>query len=414
MDPKLSRRDAVASLAGLATLAAASRLGASPEENETAAAPDPRFADALFVMPPATVQTRWATPENPAAEPGKGGQEKGGRKGRPCITVRAGEAVTLASAENTSGMIRRIWATCDDRKPDMLRGVKIEFFWDGAVRPAISAPLGDFFGTGLGRQVAFQSAYFSNPEGRSFNCSLPMPFQRGMKVVLTNETEREIESLYYEINFTVGDALPHGALYLHAHWRRENPTQLQHDYEILPRVKGRGRFVGCNIGVIADKKRYGVAWWGEGEVKIYVDGDREWPTLCGTGTEDYIGTAWGQGRYDHLFQGCHVADREAMRYCFYRYHGPDPVWFRQEVRVTIHQIGCWAPDCVWDLSRSVEPIRHAAPGMPVVDWTNNEKAYGLFERSDDWSSCSYFYLGATENELPAIAPVGERIAALGP
>src|SRR4029079_5990915 len=109
---------------------------------------------------------------------------------------------------------------------------------------------------------------------------------------------------------------------LHAHFRRENPTTLQQDYELLPLVRGKGRFLGVNVGVQADKERYGTTWWGEGEVKVYLDGDTDLPTLCGTGTEDYIGTAWGQGRFAHLYQGCPVADGEAMAYCFYRYHIP--------------------------------------------------------------------------------------------
>lgn len=410
MNAPISRRDAVASLAGLAGLATVSRLAAT-EPAPKPATPSSYGPEALFVMP-ADVRTRWASPENPTAAPGAGGKEKGGRKGRPCFRVRAGESVVLAQAENTSGVIRRIWSTFDPRGPKMLRGVKLEFFWDGAERPAISAPIGDFFGMGLGEAVAFQSVYFSNPEARSFNCCLPMPFRRGMKIVLTNETDRDIGSFYYDVNFTVGDPLPPDALYLHSHWRRENPTKLQQDYEILPLVRGRGRYLGCNIGVIADRKRYARAWWGEGEVKVYLDGDRELPTLCGTGTEDYIGTAWGQGRYDHLYQGCHFADKETMRYCFYRYHGPDPIWFRQDIRVTIHQIGCWSPDCLWELMKSEEPIHHAAPGMPVVDWASNRRSYGLFERQDDWSSCSYFYLGEPANELPAIAPVEQRIAGL--
>jgi hypothetical protein len=368
--------------------------------------------DSLFVMAPAGVQTRWASPENPTASPGRGGETNGGRKGRPCVKLAAGECLVLASAENTSGIVRRLWLTIDHRIPRNLRGLKIECFWDGAKRPAISAPLGDFFGTGLGRNVAFQSAFFSNPEARSFNCCLPMPFKRGMRITLTNETAFDLNALYYEVNFTVGDTLPATALYLHSHWRRENPTQLQQDYEILPRVAGRGRYLGCNIGVIANRRSYFKIWWGEGEVKIHLDGDSTQPTLCGTGTEDFIGTAWGQGRYDHPFQGCNFADMETMRYCFYRYHGPDPVWFHHNIRVTIQQIGCWAPESRWELSRAGRPVYHAGPGRREVDWAVNQEPYGLFERQDDWSSCSYFYLDEKENNLPALQPAGERIAGL--
>ena len=409
MTTPVSRRDALISLAALAGTAAGARSAAAetlPASFRTSAGADDLYAYR------GEVETRWATPENPGGARGQGGKEKGGRKGRPCISVARGERVVLAEAQSTSGVVRRMWTTFDDRRPQVLRGLKLEFFWDGAEQPAVAAPLGDFFGTGLGQQVPFQSAFFSNPEGRSFNCSIPMPFRRGMRIVLTNESSVDIKSLYYEINYTLGDPLPEGTLYFHVHWRRENPTQLQQDYEILPRVEGRGRYLGCNIGVIADQKRYGRAWWGEGEVKVYLDGDRELPTLCGTGTEDYIGTAWGQGQYDHLWQGCHFADREKMRYCFYRYHGQDPVWFHRDIRVTIHQIGCWSPDSVWDVSHSTPPLRHAAPGMPEVDWSKNKEAYGLFERADDWSSCSYFYLEKPDSGLPPLAPVALRVAGL--
>jgi hypothetical protein len=290
----------------------------------------------------------------------------------------------------------------------MLRGLKIECFWDDATEPAVAAPFGDFFGTGLGRTVAFESAYFSNPEGRSFNCRAPMPFRRNMRIVLTNETAVDLNALYYEVNFTVGDQLPESALYFHAHWRRESPTTERRDFEIVPRITGRGRFFGCNLGVIADRKRYHTTWWGEGEVKIYLDGDGALPTLCGTGTEDYIGTAWGQGRYDHLFQGCHLADAEKMQYCFYRYHGPDPVYFQRELRVTIQQMGCWDPATRWSLAQKSPVLREADDTGTAVDWTKDNRPYVLFERQDDWSSCAYFYLDTPTNGLPTLADLVSR------
>jgi hypothetical protein len=126
-------------------------------------------------------------------------------------------------------------------------------------------------------------------------------------------------------------------LYFHASWRRESPTKVGRDFEILPRVEGKGRFLGANVGVLADPKNLG--WWGEGEVKMYLDGDTEYPTLIGTGTEDYIGTGWGQKPFAGRYQGCYVSDDEAHIYSFYRYHVPDPVYFEKSARVTIQQIG---------------------------------------------------------------------------
>lgn len=362
---------------------------------------------------PAGVQTRWYGPENPDGARGKGGSAFAGRKGRQSVALKAGESVTIAQAEKTSGVVRRIWATIDQRSPQMLRGLKIEFFWDGAIRPAASVPFGDFFGTGLGRLVPFQSALFSNPEGRSFNACVPMPFRKGMRIVVTNECEKDLGAFYYEVNVTIGDAIADDALYFHAYWNRENPTTLRRDFQILPRVSGRGRFLGCNLGVIADRRQYSTTWWGEGEVKIFVDGDRELPSLCGTGTEDYIGTAWGQGRYDHLYQGCHLAEAEKFHYCFYRYHIPDPVWFHRDILVAIQQIGCWSPDTRWWMSQQKQSFEKAGPIEPgTVDWQKDDRPYALFERVDDWSSCAYFYLNTTTNDLPPLASYTERIAGL--
>ena len=121
--------------------------------------------------------------------------------------------------------------------------------------------------------------------------------------------------------YTLGDKLDASTCYFHAHYRRENPTTLRKDFEILPRIKGRGRFLGCSLGVIADTEKYGKSWWGEGEVKMYIDGDTDHPTISGTGTEDYIATGWGQGQYSHLWHGCPFADGEGYRYGFYRLHG---------------------------------------------------------------------------------------------
>jgi len=365
----------------------------------------------LFWMPEG-VQTRWASPENWDGAKGAAGQALNGRKGSPAVPLKAGEAKVLAHAEESSGTVRRIWMTINDRSPLMLRGLRLDMYWDGADRPAVSAPLGDFFGQGLGCTFTFQSALFSNPEGRSFNCCVPMPFRTGMKIVVTNETDTDLRWLFFDINYTLGDAHDDRCLYLHAHWRRECPTTLKRDYEFLPQLYGRGRFLGANMGVIADTATYFKSWWGEGECKIYLDGDEALPTLCGTGTEDYIGTAWGQGQYAHLYQGCHLADHENHQYAFYRYHIPDPVYFQQDIRVTMHQIGCWEPE-------TIKQMKDAGRELLSTDGTSVDMAqavadnnYGLYERQDDWSSCAYFYLDRAENDLLPLAPVDARIAGL--
>lgn len=357
---------------------------------------------------PQGVQPRWASGENPTGAKGKGGQANGGRKGAPTIAIKAGESRILAQANGTSGTVRRIWMTFWDRSPQMLRSLKIEMFWDGATKPAVSAPLGDFFGIGLGQTTVFESALFSNPEGRSFNCVIPMPFRTGMKIVLTNESKNDLPELFYDVDYTIGDRHPANMLYFHAHYRRENPTTMQKDYEILPRVTGRGRYLGANIGVIVNTKEYFNTWWGEGEVKMYLDGDKEFATIVGTGTEDYIGTAWGQGAFAHDFQGSPIADEKTMRWSFYRYHIPDPIYFYSDIRITMQQIGYLAPHSRQPIIENKRTLYRAGPGLAPMDTTKD----GKFERTDDWSSCVYFYLDKSVNNLPPIDSVEKRIAGL--
>ena len=356
----------------------------------------------LYNLPP-QLDSRWASAENPTGERGKGAMENNGRKGRPALPLAAGKELILAEVSGQSGTVRRIWVTVSQRDPKMLRSLRIDMYWDGARTPAVSAPLGDFFGVGLGRTASFESALFSDPEGRSFNCYVPMPFRSGMKIVITNESHTDLALLFYDVDYTLGDQ--HGAdmLYFHAYFRHENPTTLQKDYQILPHITGKGRYLGANFGVIPDRAHYLDEWWGEGEVKIYKDGDQEHPTLVGTGSEDYIGTGWGESTFAQMYQGCTVADRH-VRYCFYRYHVPDPIYFRQEIQVTIQQIGYLMKGS--SLPSSVPgPIYRAGKGLVPLgkDWVE-----GLYERHDDWSSCVYFYLDKPENGLPPIESVERR------
>src|SRR5215213_5609743 len=171
-------------------------------------------AQSLFVMPEG-VESRWASGENPTGEKGKGGQANGGRKGAPTVAIKAGESRVLAEAAGTSGTVRRIWMTFPDRSPRMLRSLRIDMYWDGAKTPAVSAPLGDFFGIGLGQTTVFESALFANPEGRSFNCVIPMPFRTGMKIVMTNESKNDLGELFYDVDYTLGDKHPANMLYFH-------------------------------------------------------------------------------------------------------------------------------------------------------------------------------------------------------
>lgn len=355
-------------------------------------------AQMLYTFPEG-VETRWASPENPGGEKGKGAPTSAGRKGRPAVPIKAGERLTLAEVHGSSGTVRRVWATINDRSPAMLRGLKIEMFWDGAATAAVSAPFGDFFGHGLGHMAAFQSALFASPEGKSFNCYIPMPFKTGMKIVVTNESGKDLQLIFYDVDYTLGDRHDASTLYFHAHFQRQNPTKLQKDFEIVPHVAGRGRYLGVTLGVQANKDLYMDNWWGEGEVKAFIDGDTSAPTLAGTGTEDYIGTGWGLNQYANLYQGAPFADNAKMRFSFYRLHVPDPVYFTKDIRVTIQQIGYASESKTLNpLYTTGTPVYQAGPGLVETE----KGSQGLFERQDDWSSVAYFYLDKPEDGLPPI------------
>lgn len=376
----------------------------------------PLSAQQLYDAPEG-VATRWSTFENPRMERGGGGKSNQGAKGRAFDVIAPGQSMDLLN-DTGAGIITRIWLTVDDRSPVMLRSVRLEMYWDNTTEPAVSAPLGDFFGVGLGRKTAFESALFSDPEGRSFNCFIPMPYTRAARVVMINEYSRPV-TLFYEIDVLRLQKHPKKPLYFHCYWNREDRTKLGKDFTILPSVSGKGRFLGMNVGIIADSI-YGRSWWGEGEVKIFLDEDREFATLVGTGTEDYIGTAWGQGAFAHSYQGCTIADEKNRQWCFYRYHIPDPVFFSSGIKVTIQQIGGEGTDYVRDLLKKGAPLKPVsvagekftrlldlAPTPAITDpafpqgWTN-------YYRQDDLSATAYFYLDRPVNGLPKIAGTAYR------
>jgi len=363
------------------------------------------------------VCTRWASHENPDAAKGKGGIARNGRKGAPWFTLEPGEAHELAHAENTSGVIRRMWITINDQTPETLRGLKIEMYWDKSEKPAVSVPFGDFFCVGLGKVAKFQNALFSNPEGRSFSTYIPMPFKTGMKITVTNETDVPIKHFYYDIDFTVGDQIDDDMMYFHAFFNRQNLTEQTNDFELLPLVEGRGRFLGTNIGIRCNTNLYSDTWWGEGEFKAYIDGDYEMPTICGTGVEDYIGTAWGQDCFYDQYCGCPIYDKTNMEICCYRLHVPDPILFQKNFRATIQQIGAVDRDDYFHHAQLFYKTTMSKAAITSVDgekidFTDIPMMDGrplLFEREDDWSCCSYFYLDKPASNLPPLMSAGERI-----
>ena len=289
-------------------------------------------------------------------------------------------------------------------------------FWDNSEKPAVSVPFGDFFCVGLGKVATFKNALFSNPEGRNFSTYIPMPFKTGMIILVTNESSVTIKHFYYDIDYTLGDKFTEDTLYFHAFFNRENPTHMKKDFELLPYIEGKGRFLGTNMGVRCNKKLYSDTWWGEGEFKAYIDGDTDYPTICGTGVEDYIGTAWGQDYYYDLYCGCPVYDKENMELCCYRFHIPDPIYFNSNFKATMQQIGGVDRDDYFHHAQLLYKNKIAnnqvisVDGDPI-DFADIPMLNGiplLFEREDDWSCCTYFYLDKPENNLPELMDVSER------
>ena len=374
------------------------------------------YKDELYNMPK-KFESRWASPENVYGQKGGGGKTSHGRKGSPNFHIRPGRTITLAEVSGRSGVVRRIWMTLHDLSPFALKRLRISFYWDGRKDPAADVPLGDFFCMGLGRMTAFDSALFSSPEGRSFQCFIPMPFRKGMRITLTNDGSTTAIMCYYDVDYTLGDDIEENAGYFHAWYNQELPTTILKDYTILPEVSGRGRFLGASFGVFMDEQKYAKSWGGEGEVKFYLDGDTSYPTLCGTGTEDYIGTGWGQGVFANRYSGCTVADKENTHLCFYRFHIEDLVCFQENIRVTIQQIGSWNPELMQFFKNTDSTIFRAGiqarfPSEKVVFSDNTLPNFDLFERSDNWSSCCYFYLDKPTHDLPELPDLIARAAAI--
>ena len=370
-------------------------------------------------------ETRWVSPENPTGAKGAGARENKGAKGHAFETIPVGRSHTLADIKG-AGTIDRMWITIEDRSPDALRGLKFEIFWDGAATPAVSAPLGDFFLHGASEMIPMETELLASPEGRSFVSYIPMPFRKGARIVVTNESAKQVNLIFFDINYRALRSQPRDALYFHAWWSRDRATKLGQDFRILPRVQGRGRFLGTNVTVLTNPV-YGKTWWGEGEVKIALDGDKENPSLVGTGTEDYIGTAWGQGAYINRFQGAPIADEPQGRWTFYRFHVPDPVWFSKDVEVSMQQLGGARKAIVIDLQKQGAPLIPVTidPGSrnnfqqllvkdPPVQLSDPSLPDGHtnFYRSDDVAAVAYFYLDRPENGLPPLAASSERTAAL--
>ncbi|SHO50357.1 Protein of unknown function [Anaerocolumna xylanovorans DSM 12503] len=341
--------------------------------------------------------------ENRKGEKGKGGMaasELGpGRKGSPCIPkLTAGGTETLAEIEGP-GVVQHIWITVTDRTSDrsryVLRDLVLRMYWDGEAEPSVESPLGDFFCCGFGVSYPVNSMPVAVNPTRGFNCYFPMPFEKKAKITIENQNDEDVNAFFYQVDYCLYDELPANTGYFHAQWKRERLTEKGKDYVILDGVRGKGQYVGTYMA-LTTLERY---WYGEGEIKFYLDGDEKYPTICGTGTEDYFGGAWSfatqeKGRtventyctafmgfpyysnHDTFIHNDYHNDDQMPQRSFYRWHIMDPVLFEEDLKVTIQQIG----------------VCHG----------------GLFERQDDVATVAYWYQKEPHNPFGPLLKRKER------
>ena len=337
----------------------------------------------------ASLDSRAVTFENTEGERGAGGRAHSGRKGAPSRRVQPGETVELCHLAGP-GHIRHVWLTVPPMPPEQMRALLLEVFYDSSPEPSISVPVPDFFGVPHGRPVAYASAAHAINEGRGFNSWLPMPFGLLVTMTFTNGSDRPVE-LYYQLDVTLEQGGDSGmGSYLHATFNRQNPTTMGEDFVICSGFEGPARFAGCVVGVrVLDTGQ----WYGEGEVKVYLDGDDALPTICGTGLEDYVGSAWGMGQHAMPYGGAPLIVGPAGSpdfVGFYRWHFLDPVICRSSMRVTIQQIGfaAFRDAESFDAYASTHPAAGAGWGMQPRPGLH---AMGIAERVDDYCATAFVY-----------------------
>jgi hypothetical protein len=304
-------------------------------------------------------KTRSISPENPTGEPGRGGRapldsgvhghqarELGvGWKVNPFIWIEPGKTVTIAEIEGP-GAIQHIWMTPTGN----WRFTILRFYWDDEKEPSVEVPVGDFFGMGWGEYAPLNSMAVTVNPGSAFNSYWVMPFRKKCRITMQNIAAERM-TVYYQVDYTL-TKVPDDAAYFHAQFRRSNPTKGSL-YTLVDSIRGRGQYVGTYM-------TWGVnnnGWWGEGEIKFYMDSDRQWPTINGTGAEDYFCGSYNFENkrtrqyepYSTAYAGLHQVIRPdglynaQQRFGMYRWHIVDPIRFEKELRVTIQDLG-WRSD----------------------------------------------------------------------
>jgi len=331
-----------------------------------------------------SAETRSISAENPTGERGGGAKESPGQgsaasmlgpgwKVRPCITLEPKTTTVLADIEGP-GTIQHIWITVGEAA---YRDTVLRLYWDDDEAPSVEVPLGDFFCNGHALRANVTSFPVAvNPVG-GFNCYWPMPFRRRARITIENQHGEPIGGFFYQITYELGD-VPEASAYLHAQWRRSLTSRQVPEHVILDGIEGQGQYVGTYLAWT----QLSNGWWGEGEIKFFMDGDAEYPTICGTGTEDYFGGAWGFGGepYSTAFLGYPLYRKEpgeVPRHGLYRWHVLDPIRFGRDLRVTIQALGWWP-------NRKFEPL------------------------TDDIASVGYWYQKEPHAPFPEFPPVHER------
>lgn len=318
--------------------------------------------DNLFRLSKA--KTRSISPENTTGEKGRGGMDKEGVasgparelgqgwKISPFVVIEPGKTHTMAEIAGP-GAVQHIWLTPTGN----WRFTIIRMYWDDETTPSVEAPLGDFFGMGWCEYAHLNSLAICVNPGSAFNSYWVMPFRKKCRITLENIAPEKVR-IYYQVDYTLTE-VPDDAAYFHAQFRRTNPVKYKDVYTIVDGIKGRGHYVGTYMA-------WGVhnnGWWGEGEIKFFMDGDKEFPTINGTGTEDYFcgsydfdtrkkepaidGTAYTE--FSTPYTGLHQVIRGdghyqvMQRFGMYRWHITDPIRFESDLRVTIQDLG-WHHD----------------------------------------------------------------------
>lgn len=267
-----------------------------------------------------------------------------GWKVNPFIIINAKETITIAEMEGP-GAIQQIWMTPTGNWNYSI----IRFYWDDEKTPSIEAPVGAFFGMGWGQYAHLNSQAVTVNPGSAFNCYWKMPFRKKCRITMENINDLEPMRLYYQVNYTLTDVGDDEG-YFHAQYRRSSGTNNASSiHTIVDGIKGKGQYVGTYMGIGVTNN----GWWGEGEIKFYMDGDKENATIVGTGTEDYFCGSYNfENQVTHQYQefstayaGLHQVVRpdgvykSQERFGMYRWHIMDPIRFDGDLKVTIQDLG---------------------------------------------------------------------------